>query len=187
MLHTVRFLRNRLSPRALESHLRLLSSASATGGASQGEESSGQRWLAVSAVGVGAAVSLGLSVGASPASADANSIKKENKEAVYSKDEVAKHRTPATGIWVIYKGDVFDITEFVAKHPGGAQKIMMAAGGSVEPFWAMYQQHKKAEVREMLAQYRIGKLEGWSAASAPVMADPYINAPRVNVLGGRLW
>jgi hypothetical protein len=32
---------------------------------------------------------------------------------------------------------VYDITEFVTMHPGGAAKIMMAAGGAVDPFWAM--------------------------------------------------
>jgi sulfite oxidase len=32
---------------------------------------------------------------------------------------------------------VYDITDFIASHPGGAAKIMMAAGGAVEPFWAM--------------------------------------------------
>lgn len=38
----------------------------------------------------------------------------------YTKEEVAKHRTPAERVWVTYKGEVFDITEFVANHPGGA-------------------------------------------------------------------
>ena len=47
-------------------------------------------------------------------------------------EEVAKHRDAASGgIWVTYKGEVYDITEFVEAHPGGMQKIMMAAGGSI--------------------------------------------------------
>ncbi len=32
---------------------------------------------------------------------------------------------------------VYDITDFVAQHPGGASKIMLAAGGAVDPFWNM--------------------------------------------------
>lgn len=43
----------------------------------------------------------------------------------------------AQGIWVTYKDGVYDITQFVALHPGGAHKIMLAAGGPVEPFWSM--------------------------------------------------
>ncbi len=37
---------------------------------------------------------------------------------------------------------------------------MLAAGGSVEPFWGLYQQHRKPEVLEILEPYRIGTLEG---------------------------
>jgi cytochrome b involved in lipid metabolism len=32
---------------------------------------------------------------------------------------------------VTYHGEVYDITEFIEAHPGGMQKIMMAAGGSI--------------------------------------------------------
>jgi len=36
---------------------------------------------------------------------------------------------------------VYDITDFVESHPGGKDKIMMAAGGSVEPFWKVFAIH----------------------------------------------
>ena len=35
---------------------------------------------------------------------------------------------------------------------------MLAAGGAIDPFWAMYAQHNTAEVRQMLEGYRIGNL-----------------------------
>ena len=35
---------------------------------------------------------------------------------------------------------------------------MLAAGGAIDPFWAMYAQHQTAEVRQLLEQYRIGTL-----------------------------
>jgi sulfite oxidase len=35
-----------------------------------------------------------------------------------------------------------------------------AAGGSVEPFWGLYQQHQKPEIRDILSKYRIGTLKG---------------------------
>ena len=60
---------------------------------------------------------------------------------VYSKAEVAKHRTAESGIWVVFGGDVYDITSFVQNHPGGMEKIMTAAGGEVEPYWSLYRQH----------------------------------------------
>lgn len=52
---------------------------------------------------------------------------------------------------------VYDITEFVEGHPGG-DKVLMAAGASVEPYWALYAQHNKQEVMEILEELRIGTL-----------------------------
>ena len=43
---------------------------------------------------------------------------------VYTREEVAKHTTPETRIWVTFRDGVYDITEFVQAHPGGAQRIM---------------------------------------------------------------
>lgn len=40
-----------------------------------------------------------------------------------------------------YKDGVYDVTKFVEQHPGGLARIMLAAGGAIDPFWAMYQQH----------------------------------------------
>ena len=45
----------------------------------------------------------------------------------------------------------------VDQHPGGGARIMLA-GGAIDPFWAMYAQHKTAEVRKILETYRIGDL-----------------------------
>ena len=59
----------------------------------------------------------------------------------YTSAEVAQHRTPVDRVWVTFKDGVYDITDFIPMHPGGMSKIMMAAGGSIDPFWAMYQQH----------------------------------------------
>jgi len=47
------------------------------------------------------------------------------------------------------------VTEFVAKHPGG-DRIMMAAGGSLEPFWELYPTHQRPDVFEILGRHRIG-------------------------------
>ena len=57
-----------------------------------------------------------------------------------------------------YKNGVYDITNFIPKHPG-AKNIMMAAGGSIEPFWSIYAVHNNnREVYSLLEQYRIGNL-----------------------------
>ncbi|MEQ2238622.1 hypothetical protein ILYODFUR_035016 [Ilyodon furcidens] len=79
---------------------------------------------------------------------------------VFSHDEVTKHRSLEDGVWVTFKGGVYDITEFVAMHPGG-NKILLAAGGALEPFWALYAVHDQNHVLEILSQYKVRHLCGF--------------------------
>lgn len=75
----------------------------------------------------------------------------------FSAEEVSKHSSAASGIWVSYKNGVYDITKFVEEHPGG-DKILMAAGGQLEPFWDLFAVHKQKDVFDTLEKYRIGNL-----------------------------
>ena len=63
-----------------------------------------------------------------------------SKPQKYSIEEVKKHNNK-NDIWVTYKGFVYNITNFIDRHPGGEEKIMLAAGGSLEPYWNIYKQH----------------------------------------------
>mmetsp|Transcript_50840 Transcript_50840/g.80582 ORF Transcript_50840/g.80582 Transcript_50840/m.80582 type:complete len:82 (+) Transcript_50840:87-332(+) len=42
-------------------------------------------------------------------------------------DEVAKHNSDSD-CWVIIGDDVYDVTKFLADHPGGKKSIMLFAG-----------------------------------------------------------
>uniref|UniRef100_A0A8C4QS89 Sulfite oxidase n=1 Tax=Eptatretus burgeri TaxID=7764 RepID=A0A8C4QS89_EPTBU len=97
--------------------------------------------------------------------------------------EIAQHCTFEQRIWVTYKGCVYDITDFVDLHPGG-DKILMAAGGPLEPFWEMYAVHSNPEVLCILKKYHIGYLDVDEAAmSSGVSSDPYAcDPPRHPVL-----
>ncbi|KAK0405199.1 hypothetical protein QR680_017849 [Steinernema hermaphroditum] len=97
----------------------------------------------------------------------------------FSKDEIKKHGRSAERIWVTFKNGVYDITEFLESHPGG-DKILMAAGGSVEPFWALYAQHKTEEVMEILEELRIGNVDPkdmQAEAKSKDLSDPFHNDP----------
>ena len=77
----------------------------------------------------------------------------------YTRKEVSLHYNKETRIWVMYKDGVYDITDFLDLHPGGESKILLAAGGSIEPFWAQYSFHLDSElVQQQLKKYRIGNL-----------------------------
>lgn len=112
---------------------------------------------------------------------EANTANKEEHQTegpVYTIEEVSQHNTHEKGIWVTYKGQVYDITEFVANHPGGPTKIILAAGGALEPFWALYAVHNNQHVLDILEEYRIGSLvKDESSHQTLDIKDPYVNDP----------
>lgn len=83
-------------------------------------------------------------------------VNESNDLPMYTLDEVMKHTTKESRIWVTYGQGVYDITEFISQHPGGSDKIIMAAGSSIEPFWMLYGVHKNPNVLAILEKYRIG-------------------------------
>ncbi|XP_056370939.1 sulfite oxidase, mitochondrial isoform X1 [Oenanthe melanoleuca] len=96
----------------------------------------------------------------------------------YTRAEVAQHRTPSDRVWVTYGSEVFDVTDFVELHPGGPDKILLAAGGALEPFWALYAVHSQPHVLELLRDYKVGELSPEDAAPpAGDTADPFAGDP----------
>ena len=83
---------------------------------------------------------------------------------VFTREEISKRDGKKGATWVTYKDRVYDISDFVNAHPGGAQKIKLAAGQSVEPFWRIYKQHldPAVDIQEILAPMRVGTLDAVS-------------------------
>nr|CAD2177980.1 unnamed protein product [Meloidogyne enterolobii] len=101
---------------------------------------------------------------------------------IFTFEEVKQHGKDANRIWVTYKQGVYDITDFIQSHPGG-DKILLAAGNSIEPYWLIYAQHKTDEVLELLEELRIGSLSKDelkdSELGKPSPNDPFgIDPPR---------
>ncbi|KAL7529057.1 hypothetical protein ACHAXR_002769 [Thalassiosira sp. AJA248-18] len=62
-------------------------------------------------------------------------------------------------VWMTYGGCVYDVTDFIANHPGGSEKILQAAGGPIEPHWHLYRQHFASELpMQLMAKMIIGNL-----------------------------
>ncbi|NXE03249.1 SUOX oxidase, partial [Chaetorhynchus papuensis] len=96
----------------------------------------------------------------------------------YTRAEVARHRTPGDRVWVTHGTDVFDVTDFVELHPGGPDKLLLAAGGALEPFWALYAVHNQPHVLELLREYKVGELSPEDASPAPGdTRDPFAGDP----------
>ncbi|KAH8289342.1 hypothetical protein KR054_004032 [Drosophila jambulina] len=95
----------------------------------------------------------------------------------YKTDQVEQHNCPENGIWITYGLGVYDVTDFADSHPGG-DKILMAAGSAIDPFWAIYQQHNTLEVLELLEGFRIGNLEGVELTAADdELGSPWAHEP----------
>jgi cytochrome b involved in lipid metabolism len=106
--------------------------------------------------------------------------------AVYSDDEqpktektlpiirrhtVEQYTSENTGIWATYNNGVYDLSKFIANHPGGKDKILLAAGKDLSELWQQspYQLHYHSPlVFELLEEYRIGTL-----APDEVIKDPH--------------
>ena len=79
----------------------------------------------------------------------------------YTLDEVSKHVTrddSVGGVWVTYRDGVYDITEFAGQHPGGDEKILLARGGAIDPFWEVFPVHATEETLNLLETMRIGNI-----------------------------
>lgn len=72
------------------------------------------RFFRAGAVGLGALAFAAFV--SSPLSAQAKQPSKKEQE--FSLDEVKKHNSKETGIWVTFKDGVYDVTDFVDIHPG---------------------------------------------------------------------
>ena len=107
-----------------------------------------------------------------------------NGKPFYRKIEIAQHKTKDKGIWITYENGVYDITKFIVNHPGGQDKIALAAGGAVEPFWAVYRQHYNSKLpMKILEPLLIGYVhpDDYVAAAPPSAADdPYRDDPAVS-------
>ena len=78
----------------------------------------------------------------------------------YNIETVKKHNKP-NDIWTIYRGNIYDISHFVSKHPGGKSTIIMAAGKDVEKVWEEngYEFHiENRNVISQLTKNKVGKL-----------------------------
>lgn len=97
----------------------------------------------------------------------------------FTKEEISKHKNLESRVWVTYQDGVYDITEFIPQHPGGMEKVMLAAGSAVDPYWQVFAQHNSAQVLEMLEEYRIGSVAAADVPSAAVPAHqgPYAMDP----------
>ena len=90
---------------------------------------------------------------------------------IYRRVEVQRQAREFKKVWVTYGDHVYDLTTFAKSHPGGSEKLLMASGGPIEPFWEMYPFHKEERVKSLLAPYKIGRLHPDDVVQAKDLPD----------------
>jgi sulfite oxidase len=96
----------------------------------------------------------------------------------FSAEEVSSHSRKEDRIWVTFRSGVYDVTDFIDSHPGGTEKISMAAGGAVDPFWELYSVHLNPNVLSLLEEHRIGNLKAEDRIQPSNTNDHWANEPK---------
>lgn len=79
--------------------------------------------------------------------ANANSV-------FYTAEEVKQHKTD-DDCWTVYKGIVYDITEYAKVHPGG-RKIFLGKGKDCTELFEKY--HPWVNAQFLIGKYQVGVL-----------------------------
>ncbi|KAH7345588.1 fatty acid-2 hydroxylase [Rhizoctonia solani] len=89
---------------------------------------------------------------------------------IYTSLDVAVHTT-SNDCWVSRKGKVYDVTPFLADHPGGDDLILRYAGKDMGDIMADKSEHDHSDsAYEMLDEYVIGRL----GTDATVVSDDWV-------------
>lgn len=78
-------------------------------------------------------------------------------ERYYSAAEVAKHQGKGD-LWVSFEGSVYDVSSFVDDHPGGVELLWEQAGRDITEAFRNGLHVHSGYARQLLADYRIGRL-----------------------------
>jgi len=91
---------------------------------------------------------------------DESSINAQPTDSVYTYEEVSLHHS-LTDCWCVVGGVVYDVTEFLEAHPGGAELILRQGGKDVTSVMSddAWHRHSKSAYA-LLKQYKIGVLQG---------------------------
>lgn len=104
------------------------------------------------------ATTVGLTgVGTLPAFAETGTTVLPTATKYYTKSQVARHNT-AGNCWTIIGTDVYNLTGFVHKHPGGSKRIIRLCGkNGTSSFRGQHGSGGRANT--LLKSYKIGKLK----------------------------
>jgi len=79
---------------------------------------------------------------------------------VFTMDEIQRHNTEDS-CWLVVKGVVYDVTDFIPYHPGGARAIVKFGGTDAEVHYGFH----SGTARKLWSKFEIGRLYGYEGES----------------------
>ena len=76
----------------------------------------------------------------------------------YTWQEISKHNNEDSA-WVYLNEDVFDVTKFLDRHPGGRDMLLLMAGRDITDLFQTYHPFTE-KPKQILQKFKIGKLKG---------------------------
>ncbi|KAE8453952.1 hypothetical protein EG329_007728 [Mollisiaceae sp. DMI_Dod_QoI] len=74
----------------------------------------------------------------------------------FSPADVAQHKDPEKGMYIIIDENVYDVTGFIDEHPGGAKILKRVAGkDATKQFWKY---HNESVLKKYSERLRIGSV-----------------------------
>ena len=73
----------------------------------------------------------------------------------YTLDEVSEHNTEEDA-WIVVNNNVYDITDFLMKHPGGESVLLQVAGTDASEYFN--ELHQASILDDYGEDYKIGEL-----------------------------
>jgi cytochrome b involved in lipid metabolism len=96
--------------------------------------------------------------------------------------QVRRHNH-ADSAWIVADGVIYDVTQYLSRHPGGADCILRKAGG-VKDCATDLQFHSK-HGRKAWEQYRVGTLR--KCAGGVESSNAAANAATAKAVPGKQW
>jgi fatty acid desaturase len=103
----------------------------------------------------------------------------------YSKAEVLKHNKK-DDCWIIIDNSVFDITDFLSKHPGGSDILMSRAGEDATTYF-ITKHGLDNNIKERLNKFKVGELYEDEKINVKDLDEPFLKELLENVRQQKLY
>lgn len=76
----------------------------------------------------------------------------------YTIKEISKHNTKKD-LWIIINDNIYDVTDFLLKHPGGEKILLKFGGKNATIYFNKISKHDDVNIKDLMKTFYIGKVK----------------------------